>query len=443
MNKRGFSLRSYQKDAVDVAMESDLDHILLVLSTGLGKSYLIAELGRRNLKKHILVFQPNKEILEQNVEKFKLATGKEPSILSASAKKWELGNITFSTIGTAKNRMQEIAKLGIDLIILDEAQEYPVNSDDSVITKLLEEIHFEGKVIGLTATPFVTYKEKIGAGSSKDGTKRYIEFDGYREILTNPVPGIGESFWRDILYNTSPSDSFDKGFLVKPEYRLFPSDALKKASSILKLSRDKQAYTEESIKAFDAYMINFYKAYAEKLKERHQRTIIFVGTIEIAEKLASEIKDGYCVSTRTNAKDRKEILEKFKKNSKKHIVVFNVSVLGRGFDAPNCDAIAFFTPTRSLIRYMQFVGRCLRPNPEDPNKKPFVYDLDLVDQNGDPRSTLKRFGKVEDIYLEKDLTGRWDAYGKIRGETVKLTGYTGQYRVWYENKWNKWKKKKK
>lgn len=442
--KKQFKLRPYQEDAVKAAEETNLKRILLVLSTGMGKSYIIAELGRRNLDKHILVFQPNKEILEQNVEKFELATGEKPAILSASKKKWELGNVTFSTIGTAKNRMQEIANLGIDLIILDEAQEYPVNSEDSMISRLLEEIDFQGEVIGLTATPFITYSGELRReGLTKDGSKTKFSKEVCLDILTNNNPfGGKETFWQDILYNTSISDSFEKGFLIKPNYRLWkPSQEIMEAASrLLKPTQDRQAYTEASTKAFDNYMFNVYKAYAERVREKHKRSVIFVKTVEIAERLAEEVSGGYCISTHTKAKDREEILEKFKGNTSEHLVIFNVSVLGRGFDSPNCEAVAFFTPTRSLIRYMQFVGRCLRPDPDNPQKEAFVYDFDLTNRKGESNSTLRRFGKVEDIYLRKNLFGKWEIFSSSKNEILSGEVVTVNFVVEFKPRWKKKKK---
>lgn len=441
--KKEFKLRPYQKEAADAATDTDLKRVLLVLSTGMGKSYIIAELGRRNIDKRILVFQPNKEILEQNVEKFITATGKEPAILSASAKSWEVGHITFSTIGTAKNKIEELKKQQIDMIILDEAQEYPVNSEDSMITKILDELNFQGKVIGLTATPFITYNGEVkDSGWNKAKTKRYMTRPMHLEVLTNGGPALlgKKSFWEDILYNTSPVDSFDKGFLVKPNYRLFRAPALDSASKLLKVGLGGQSYTEKSIEAFDKYMINVYKAYAKKIQERHKRSIVFVRTIEVAEKLAKEIKNSYAISTNTKRKKREEIIQKFKNDSDEHIVVFNVSVLGRGFDSPNCEAIAFFTPTRSLIRYMQFIGRCLRPDPNNPDKEAYVYDFDLTDQRGDTRSTIKRFGKVEDIFLRKDLDGVWRIYGKPNKQFRQISGFQGDTTVWYVPRWLKPKK---
>ena len=43
--------------------------------------------------------------------------------------------------------------------------------------------------------------------------------------------------------------------------------------------------------------------------------------------------------------------------------VGNVDIISEGFDAPACDTILFDLPTRSLTRYLQAVGRAMRPGP--------------------------------------------------------------------------------
>lgn len=429
--KTSFKLRQYQKEAADSATESSLKHLLLVLSTGMGKSYVIAELARRNLDKHILVFQPSKEILEQNVEKFVFATGKKPAILSASAKSWEVGNITFSTIGTAKGKIDELVEKGVDLIILDEAQEYPVDSKDSMITNLIKDLKYEGQVIGLTATPFVNRKGKPSRPMySPQRHARYITVENHLDVLTTASNGIKKAFWEDIEYLTDPADSFDKGFLIKPNYCPLVIPDQQKLLKLLKVGSGGENYTKKSLQEFDTRMYLVYLSTAKALAEKHKRLIIFVETIEIAEKLANEIENGYCISSLTKKKERTAILEEFRGNKRDKMVIFNVSVLGRGFDSPNCEAIAFFSPTKSLIRYMQFVGRCLRPDPENLNKQAYVYDFN---------HTMKNFGRIENIRLQKDMFGDWQIYGILdkRKGPEKLSGNKGRTTVWLKSKWEK------
>ena len=68
-----YKLRDYQQKASDTAVAFFNDkkaryNAIMVLPTGSGKSLVIADIANR-LQGHTLVFQPSKEILEQNYKK--------------------------------------------------------------------------------------------------------------------------------------------------------------------------------------------------------------------------------------------------------------------------------------------------------------------------------------------------------------------------------------
>lgn len=65
-----YVLRDYQQKASDAAVnffanKAKKNNAIMVLPTGAGKSLVIADIASR-LEGHTLVFQPSKEILEQN-----------------------------------------------------------------------------------------------------------------------------------------------------------------------------------------------------------------------------------------------------------------------------------------------------------------------------------------------------------------------------------------
>lgn len=65
-------LRAYQEDAIDSAINHFASYdapAIVCLPTGAGKSIVIAEIIKRLGNEHILILQPNKEILEQNYNK--------------------------------------------------------------------------------------------------------------------------------------------------------------------------------------------------------------------------------------------------------------------------------------------------------------------------------------------------------------------------------------
>ena len=44
------------------------------------------------------------------------------------------------------------------------------------------------------------------------------------------------------------------------------------------------------------------------------------------------------------------------------MVLCNVDIVSEGFDVPDCEAVQLARPTKSLVLYLQQVGRCMRPS---------------------------------------------------------------------------------
>lgn len=102
-----YKLRDYQQKASDAAVsffnnKAKKTNAIMVLPTGSGKSLIIADIAAR-LDGHTLVFQPSKEILEQNFKKLCSYGILDCSIYSSSFNSKEISRITFATIGSVKN----------------------------------------------------------------------------------------------------------------------------------------------------------------------------------------------------------------------------------------------------------------------------------------------------------------------------------------------------
>src|SRR5581483_3628634 len=97
-----FTPRPYQAEAIDKGLAffkgEDRKPAFEVLPTGSGKSVVIANIAK-GLDGPTLVFQPSKEILEQNFKKY-VSYGYQAGIYSASAGHKFIDNITFVTIGS-------------------------------------------------------------------------------------------------------------------------------------------------------------------------------------------------------------------------------------------------------------------------------------------------------------------------------------------------------
>lgn len=109
-----FNPRLYQRKAINAALTyingKSKKRPIIVEAVGAGKTVTIANIIiESNLK--TIILQPNKELLQQNYEKY-LDYGFTASIYCASLNKKELSDVVFATIGSIVKIADEIAELG-------------------------------------------------------------------------------------------------------------------------------------------------------------------------------------------------------------------------------------------------------------------------------------------------------------------------------------------
>ena len=146
-----YQLRDYQRDASIAAVRAftskKANNGLLILPTGAGKSLVIADIASK-LDGPLLVFQPSKEILEQNFAKLQSYGCWDASIYSASVGYKDINRITFATIGSVINHKEDFAHF--KNVMIDEC--HLVNSKAGMYKDFLESA--DRRVVGLTATPY-------------------------------------------------------------------------------------------------------------------------------------------------------------------------------------------------------------------------------------------------------------------------------------------------
>lgn len=367
-----YQLRKYQQEAVDLAVEyfeGDNDfHSLIVLPTGSGKSLVIANIAKR-LNGHILILQPTKEILQQNIDKLR-SYGFEASIYSASFKSKEISKITYATIGSIKNRPDLFKHF--EYIILDEG--HVANAKGGMYKEFFDNIG-KIKVLFLTATPIRLSTDGFGGSILK--------------FLTRTRPRIVSK----LLYYVQTGDLAAEGYWCPIDYY----DIKGFDRSRLKSNSTGADFDEQVLKAYYEQIgfSNRVIKVVERLIEIERKGIlVFTSFIADSEYLCSKIPAAEMVSSKTPPKERDKIIQDFRDGKTK--VIFNTGILSVGFDYPELDTVVLARPTKSLVVYYQQSGRLCRPHPS----KEKAMLVDMVEN-------VKTFGKIEDLRIRDTGNEKW------------------------------------
>lgn len=376
-----YKLRDYQQRASDTAVAFFNDkkakyNAIMVLPTGSGKSLVIADIANR-LQGHTLVFQPSKEILEQNYKKLCSYGVLDCSVYSASFNSKNISRITFATIGSVIRHTYDFQHF--NNVIIDEC--HFVNAKGGMYEEF---IHATGcKVLGLTATPYRLSSSSFGA---------------MLKFLTRTRPLI----FSKVIYQVQISTLLDMGFLSSIDY--YQLSPIGWDNGNLKVNTTGADYTDKSVKMeyeridFYSYLVSIVQRLLKPKRGGARKGIlVFTRFVKEAQRLADTIPNCAVVSGETPKVERERILTEFKSGNIP--VVANVGVLTTGFDFPELDTVVMARPTMSLAMYYQIVGREIRPY-EDKQ----VWFIDLC-------GNINRFGKVEDLKLiDTNGKGKWAVF---------------------------------
>lgn len=387
-----YNLRYYQKEASDAAVKlfngkTDKNG-LIIIPTGGGKSLILADIASR-LEGSLLVFQPSKEILQQNFAKLQSYRIIDCGCYSASVGRKDINRITFATIGSVMNNMRDFDCF--KNIIVDEA--HYVNSKAGQYKKFIEAKNRQ--VVGLTATPYRL--DKCAGGSML-------------KFLTRTRPRI----FSKVIYCCQIGELLSKGFLANLSYYDITSIDLRRVRS----NSTGADYDEKSLIAeyersgfYDKLSNTVVKVMHPKSGIPRKGILVFTAFRKESESLVSKLQSlgikAAIVTCDTPKREREDILQRFKKGEIK--VVSNCGTLTTGFDYPELDTVILARPTKSLALFYQMVGRAIRPSE---GKIGWVVDM---------AGNYSRFGNVADLYIARPPgTTRWDVYSRGRQLTSTI-----------------------
>lgn len=337
-------LRSYQDEAIESIDKYFIgrrgSNPLIIAPTASGKSLIIAGYFEKQVNLYpqcrFMMLTHQKELIEQNYEKFCLMSDVPANIYSASVGRKETdGSVLFAGIQSVFRKAQEIGK--IDVILVDEAHMLPKKGNGMYRTfiQAMLDINPLLKVIGLTATPY-----RLNNGLLYEGKDRLFDGVAYE---------IGVKFMLDNNYITP---------LITPDEPLKTQFDV----SSVPVSNDGEYVQYKLTEAMNK--MDNSAAITEILAHGYDRKswLIFCQSIENAEEVQVELiaKGITCglVTGKTKKKERIKILDMLKTQQIQCVV--NVNVLTTGFDAPCIDMVVMLRPTKSTNLYIQMLGRGVR-----------------------------------------------------------------------------------
>jgi DNA repair protein RadD len=359
---------------------------IIIAPTAFGKSVVIAEIVSK-IQDKILVVQPTKELLAQNLSKYN-AMGGKAEIFSASFGSKRIGDVTFATIGSIKSIGSIFRQLGFTKMIIDECHLYP-RSLNSMLGGFLSDSGIT-HVLGLTATPLKLQQNMDIASRSS-----------YSKLVMLTNRSKHGNFFKDVLHVAQISEMVELGYWCPLIHETVSVD-----TGMLRFNSNKSDYTAESVSSM--YVSNnvgdIISSVLESNKDR-KSIIIFVPSVEEALSLSRMIPNSVAVYGDMDKRDRDVAIEGFKGGRIR--VVVNVNVLSVGFDYPGIDMVICARPTASIAWYYQALGRGTRICPGKGNCK-------IVDISGN----LAIFGPITGFQYVY-ANGRWEMYDS---NMVQLTG---------------------
>ena len=320
-------LREYQVNMTNETRNHFLSGIRCVLNqspTGSGKTLLTASMLKTAMERGIpsIFICHRRELIKQTHIAFN-ELNVYHGIIGAGFHFSPRPMVQIASIQTLKNKLHMIRKPG--LVVFDECHHLSAKS----WTKVYDAFP-EAYIIGLTATP-----------QRLDGS------------------GLGKYF-PVMVHGPSVQSLIDQGYLSK--YKIYaPANVdISKVhtrmgdfvTSELSAAIDKPTITGDAIKEYQKYA-NGKRAIVRGVSIEHSK--------HIAKQFCEAGIPAQHVDGTTPDNIRDIAMESFRRGDT--LVLSNVDLFSEGLDVPAVECVIDLRPTKSLILWLQFCGRALRPHP--------------------------------------------------------------------------------
>lgn len=342
--KEDHSLRPYQQKAKEDIFSAwdEYDSVMFQMPTGTGKTRLFTSIIS-NIKTwgvlhqhspRILIIAHRVELIEQiseSLNRYKVAHG-----IIAGGKERDLGpEVQVASIQTITHRTNiDLAEsLNVDFVIIDEAHHSTSNSYRKLWT-----LYPKAKKLGVTATPW------------RMNHMGFSKLYGHIIVSKSIKEFIAEGWLAPYLYySIKDNSSLHQDIKSINEFDI---------EGDYKISALEQVMDQKKIRS---NLLHSYQKFASGKKG-----IIYSISRKHSNHICEEFKAAGInivrIDSETPKEERRIYVQRFK-NGNIDIIV-NVDIFSEGFDCPDIEFIQLARPTKSLVKYLQQVGRGLRPTVE-------------------------------------------------------------------------------
>lgn len=350
---KDISLRDYQQEAKEkiFGMWDHVDNVMYQMPTGTGKTRLFTSIIRdisvwglrNNDRPRILIIAHRTELIVQihrSLNKYHVNHGVIAGCLKKERNLSEPVQIASIQTITSKANQSIAENLNASFIIIDEAHHAIANS-----YKKLWDYYPGSKKLGVTATPW------------------RMNGSGFTDIFDVLVPSM------------SIADFMKQGWLSPYEYYSIPANSSIEASidSIKEFDRSGDYRVNAMERVLDndhirAQLLNSYKQLA-----LNKKGIIYSISRTHSEHICEQYSQIGVRIVNIDSETPEKIREQYVSNfiEGKIDIIVNVDIFSEGFDCPDIEFIQLARPTKSLVKYIQQVGRGLRKNG---NKRCVILD---------------------------------------------------------------------
>ena len=325
-------LRDYQSDICSRVSDAFDKHrsVMVQMPTGTGKTMVLAELVKRLMMKDeglkILIVAHRRELIEQikaTVKRMGLNADNQLSVINNQT-------IIVESIQAISRRIDALDFIP-SLVVIDEAHHALAKT-----YKMMWDAWPDARFLGLTATPC------------------RLNGKGFTDLF-------------DILVQSWDIPTFIKAKWLST-YDFVSIKADSRTQQLISSLKKRGADGDYQVKEMDAVLNK--RPSIERLYNcvmefaRNRKGFVYAINIDharsIAEYYQSQGVNAVAIDSHTPVKERERLISSFRSGGLQ--VLVNVDIFSEGFDCPDVEFIQLARPTLSLAKYLQMVGRGLRPS---------------------------------------------------------------------------------